>query len=401
MPAEEVCVVSCLLAFVRVDCRRAWCLATLLAAAVAVACGGGGPLPPEVDQPTVPTPIPPAPTPHPICAAALAQTPGDLWPSPHPARSPAAVISFDEGLKGFAIDGQTGSLTRMARLDEWCTRLVVAPAGDLAYCLEQGSGSASIQALRVDGAGGISEIAGAHIAAPSGPLLIHPTRRLLYHETVYRVSPEGILTPVSGTASPSLLIHPNGVFAYEAGKQYCIDTDGIPREVASYAAEKPGYSTEAVIGASGHFLVLRGGAEFRTYRIDAQTGLPTLVGSFPQPSSYVSTRIVAHPTRNLLYLLGQTARDDLVLETHEIDANTGSVTLRDTSAAAYSYHASGLEIDPGGRFLYVWRTVNLWEELRLATWRIEADGKPTATAYYSNGAYPIALSFFAGPPAQR
>ena len=352
------------------------------------------------------SPTPPAPTPHPVCAAALAQSPTDAWPPPSASRAPAAVLAFVGGdvtyLLGYAIDGQTGGLRRVAELDLGSyeydyARLVAAPSGNLAYCL-LGRGPVFTQSLRIGGDGQIAEIPSVHSYPSGGDPVFHPTRRLVYAGShIYRASLDGGLELLPGR-SPSgapLRIHPNGVFAYADGRQYCIDSEGVPHEVASY--EQPGV---ALLESSGGYLIVANDLECRSYRIDPRTGLPAFVSAAPRPAYRIS-RVLPHPTRSFFYILGETVRS-LQLEAYAVDVETGDVTLIETKPAVQIRFDGGVEIDPGGRFLYEWGTLRSWGGgLGVKVWRIEADGRLAAAASFSNAAVPLAVLFFEGPPSPR
>jgi hypothetical protein len=380
--------------------RRARRLLVFLAVLVTLACA-------QAESPDVaaPSPAPPAPTPHPICAAALAQSPTDAWPPPSASRAPAAVLAFVDVdatyLLGYAIDDQTGGLTRVARLDFGLyeydyARLVAAPSGDLAYCL-LGRGPVFAQSLRIGGDGQIAEIPGAHSYPSGGDPVFHPTRRLVYAgSTIYRASLDGTLASAPGKSPPSdaLRIHPNGVFAYADGRQYCIDSEGVPQEVASY--KQPGV---AILESSGGYLIAANDLECRSYHIDPRTGLPTFVSATPRPL-YRIIRALPHPTRSFFYILGERNRS-LELEAYAVDVETGGLTLIETKPAVQIRFDGGVEIDPGGRFLYEWGTLRSWGGgLGVKVWRMEADGRLSVAASFTTAAVPLAVLFFEGPPSR-
>jgi hypothetical protein len=371
-------------------------------------------------------------------ATSPAPGPSDSWAA-RGQGAPRALFAEWSAVHGCALDPRGGDFAQCTDLSVRVSSAAVTPSGNWAFVF----GEDRLQSFRMNDDGRLDAID----AVPekcSGPgnaavphVFVHPTRRLAYVRCsnyvradpptsgwnvvssfdVFQVDPAGRLGTVPSasssipTLSPSsngsiagtragedMAIHPTRDWAYFANPPFVERYQVLETGAFVLLDRTPASFTETshalAIDPQGSFLFTSG---VQAFKIDATTGQLTLASSLPSPAEQVQT----DPRGRWVFLVRPDRSAGRVIDTYVLNRGSGALTLVATSPAPPYHHGNftSVPVEPNGQFLYFVSTVHIDEYAFVYEYRIEPDGRLTASGGHSFSDYPVELALFRGPGA--
>jgi 6-phosphogluconolactonase (cycloisomerase 2 family) len=297
----------------------------------------------------------------------------------------------DYSISAYAIDATSGALKAVAGSPYTsslrASYVAAEPTGRFLYVLDNETGALGIAAPGIDvysidsGSGALTAVAGSPFAADAGgvSLLIHPNGKFAYTANVNSMSvsaytldtTEGVvIAPVSGSPFPSgsfpfsIAVDAGGRFAYTANNEgdvsaYTIDTTTGALTPVTGSPFKAGAGSFGIsVDPSGRYAYVANNVsnDVSGFKIDATTGaLSTMAGS-PFAAGLNPTAAASDPSGTFLYVANGNAfgtPGGNTVSAFVIDAATGGLTPVPGSPFATATLSTAIAVDPSGKFVYV------------------------------------------------
>lgn len=259
-------------------------------------------------------------------------------------------VTYAEGIRGFAIDPTSGSLSDVSGspfsdpFGPFGFTLAADPAGRFLYVGHNPSGELSIYAIGSDGS---LTLQGSPLPIPPptrGSVVVDPQGRFVFvaggsEILVYAIDPgTGALDPVPGSPFPTpfagvLAVTPSGRFLLATGgfdvSVYSILADGTLQLVQ--VVPEGGGPYAVAVAPSGRFVYVMSPSSggLMAYRMDGETGMLTTVPGSPfSPGGMTPTVVVVDPSGRFVYVANQGMPPFFPgsVSALAIDSSTGALT---------------------------------------------------------------------------